>query len=131
MEIKGKIIQELTLQTGMGKKGQWRKQEYILETQGQYPKRVCIGIWGDKIDTLNLGVGDEATVSIELESREYNGKWYTEVRAWKVEDHKFAGPRRTSAKEEVKPSAIDEHMSGATATDDLPFVSWTGLKPMI
>lgn len=117
MEIKGKIIQELALQTGMGKRGQWKKQEYILETQGQYPKKVCIAIWGDKIDTLNLGIGDEATVSVELESREYNGKWYTEVKAWKVEDHKNAAPRKP--REETKPSELDKHM--AADDQDLPF----------
>lgn len=122
MEIKGKIIQELTLQTGMGKKGQWRKQEYILETGGQYPKKVCIALWGDKIDTLNLGVGDEATISVELESREHNARWYTEVRAWKVEDHKFGGPVRTRkpAEPTAKTSELDSHMA-KDDTDTLPF----------
>lgn len=117
MEIKGKIIKELPLQTGMGKKGQWRKQEYVLQTDGQYPKSICFSVWGDKIDTLNLGVGDEATISVELESREYNGKWYTEVRAWKVEDHKNAAPRKP--REAVKPSELDKHME--STNDELPF----------
>ena len=121
MEIKGKIIQELQLQTGTSKKGTWQKQEYILETQSEYPKKVCIAVWGDKIDQLNLGVGDEATVSFQLESREHNGRWYTEVRAWKVEDHKFAGPRKSasSAPAPQKSSDLDKHME--SATDDLPF----------
>ena len=86
MEIKGKVIQILGLQTGQGKSGkEWKKQEFILETPGQYPKKACIAIWGDKIDAINLRIGELIAASIEIESREYNSKWYTEVRAWKVE----------------------------------------------
>lgn len=84
MDIKGKIIQTLPLQTGMGKKGQWKKQEYILETEGQYPKKVCFSVWGDKIEEYGLGEGDRVEVSLDLESREYNGRWYTEAKAFKV-----------------------------------------------
>jgi len=84
MELKGKVIQLLPIQTGMGKKGQWKKQDFILETKGQYPKKVCLSLWGDKIDDADLSVGHEVSVSVELESREYNGRWYTEARAWKI-----------------------------------------------
>lgn len=85
MELQGKIIQLLDLQSGQGKNGTWRKQDYILETQGQYPKKVCFNLWGDKIDQFSVAVGDEVTVSFDIESREYNGRWYTDVRAWKIE----------------------------------------------
>src|SRR3954464_16036733 len=84
MEIKGKVLQLLQPQTGMGKKGQWRKQEFILETQSQYPKKVCLSIWGDKIDQFRVQTGDTVIASVELESREYNSRWYTEARAWKI-----------------------------------------------
>ncbi len=113
MEIKGKIIQELTLQQGQGKKGLWLKQEYIIETEGQYPKKVCLAVWNDKIDAVNFSVGDQVTAHIELESREYNGRWYTEVKVWKGEHHKFAGPK-SATKTETK------HTSDGP-TDDLPF----------
>jgi hypothetical protein len=85
MEIKGRVIQLLPLQTGTGKKGQWKKQEFIIETQSQYPKKVCLSAWGDKVDQFKLAVGDSVNVSVDLESREYNGRWYTEARAWKLE----------------------------------------------
>ena len=58
MEIKGKIIKLLAPQTGEGKNGKWTKQEYILETSGEYPKKVCFEIWNDKIKTINLNVND-------------------------------------------------------------------------
>lgn len=85
MEIEGKIIQVNPLQTGEGKNGTWKKQEFIIETQSQYPKKVCITAWGDRIDQFGLQQNVDVKVSIDIESREYNGRWYTDVRAWKVE----------------------------------------------
>jgi len=85
MELEGKIIQVNQLQSGQGKNGTWKKQEYIVETKSQYPKKVCVTVWGDKIDQFNLNQNEDVTLSIELESREFNGRWYTDVRAWKAE----------------------------------------------
>ncbi len=113
MELKGKVLQLLPLQSGMGKKGPWKKQEFILETQSQYPKKVCLSIWGDKVDQYNVQDGDDITVSVDLESREYNGRWYTEARAWKIE-------KSGSSNEAPFPS--DEPFStGDEPTDDIPF----------
>ncbi|MGM0944141.1 MAG: DUF3127 domain-containing protein [Bacteroidota bacterium] len=86
MELSGKIIQKLPEVGGNSRNGNaWRKQEFILETPGQYPKKVCVAIWGDKIDQFNLQAGEQVTLSIDVESREYNGRWYTEVKAYRVE----------------------------------------------
>jgi hypothetical protein len=84
MEITGRIIKLLTLQTGEGKNGTWKKQEFILETSAQIPRKICFSLWGDKIDQFRLAEGDEAEVSFDLESREFNGRWYTEAKAWKI-----------------------------------------------
>ncbi len=84
MEINGKIIQLLEEKSGQSAKGPWRKQEYILETEGQYPKKVCFMVWSDKIDELAIKEGENLVVSIDIESREYNGRWYTDVKAWQV-----------------------------------------------
>ena len=84
MNIKGKIIQVMDEQSGESAKGPWRKQEYVLETEGQYPKKVCFIVWNDKIDEWSMREGDFADVSFDLESREYNARWYTDVKAWKV-----------------------------------------------
>jgi hypothetical protein len=85
MQLTGKLIQVMPLQTGAGKNGPWKKQDIILETEGTYPKKVCVSIWGDKINENQLKVGGTLTVQFDVESREYNGKWYTDVKAWKVE----------------------------------------------
>jgi hypothetical protein len=85
MEISGKVIQVLEEQSGNGRNGVWKKRDYILETKSQYPKKVCVTVWGDKIDQFEMQPGDEVNVGIEIESREYNGRWYTDVKAWKVD----------------------------------------------
>lgn len=117
MELKGKVVQLLAPQTGMGKKGQWKKQEFIVETQSQYPKKVCLSAWGDKIDQFRLSEGDLVNVSVDLESREYNGRWYTEARAWKLEKM-GAGSEKGAP---LPPVGDEPYVSGSSASDDLPF----------
>ncbi len=85
MEINGKIIQALQEMSGNGRNGVWRKRDYILETEGQYPKKVCLTVWGDKIDQFAMQEGDDITAGIEVESREFNGRWYTDVKVWRVD----------------------------------------------
>ena len=86
MELTAKLTQVLPLQRGTGKTGnEWRKQDIIVETAGQYPKKVCISIWGDKINEKILQTGNMLNISFDVESREFNGRWYTDVKAWKVE----------------------------------------------
>ena len=69
---------------GQSANGEWRKQEYILETDSNFPKKICFMAWGDKIDQFNIKQGETVEVSVDLESREYSGRWYTDVKAWKV-----------------------------------------------
>ena len=86
LELKGKIIKVLDLQTGQGQNGEWKKQEYLLETLDEkYPKQVVFAVWNDKIEQFNISDGKEITVSIEIESKEFNGKYYTNIQAWRVQ----------------------------------------------
>lgn len=88
MEIQGKIIQILPLQSGVGKASgkEWKKQDYILEVlDGQYARKVCFSMWGDLIDRTQLSLGEDVTIQIDVESREYQGRWYTDVKAWRVD----------------------------------------------
>ena len=85
LTISGRIDSVLPLQQGTSKAGKpWQKQSYVLDTGGQYPKKVCFSLFGDKIDQFPIQVGQDVTVSIGIESREFNGRWYTEVNAWNV-----------------------------------------------
>ena len=123
MEIKGRIIQLLPLVQGESAKGPWKKQDYILETDDQYPKKICFNCWGDKVDQFNIQQGEELIVSVDLESREFNGRWYTDVRAWKV-DRASAMPQQQAAAPSFGqpfPPADAFMPSEESATDDLPF----------
>lgn len=124
MEITGKVIQLLPEQSGQGKNGTWRKQEFILETNDQYPKKVCMSVWGDKIDQFGIAENKEITASINIESREYNGRWYTDVRAWKV-DVSGATSASTSGGTTAPPPAEEDALVSDSLsdedTDDLPF----------
>lgn len=92
MEIQGKVIEILPEASGQGRNGTWRKQDFIMETQEQYPKKVCISLWGDRIDQYNIRVGEQLTAGINIESREFNGRWYTDVRAWKIDRASSGSP---------------------------------------
>lgn len=87
MEITGKLIQKLPVKSGVSSSGNnWSKAEFVIETVEQYPKKVCANLWGDRARALDqFQEGSLITVSFDLESREFNGNWYTDVRAWKVE----------------------------------------------
>lgn len=114
MDLSGKIVSQLPEVGGNSKTGNaWRKQEFILETGGQYPKKVCVSLWGDKIDQFGLKVGEQVTMGIDVESREYNGRWYTEVKAYKVD--RTAGGGSASAMPEV------DTFYSESEEDKLPF----------
>jgi hypothetical protein len=87
LDVTGKIVQLLDLQSGTSARGDWKKQDIILETEEQYSRKICITLWGDRInDIAGLQVGkDLITVSVTVESREFNGRWYTDVKAWKIQ----------------------------------------------
>lgn len=86
LEISGVLIQKLPQETGQGKNGPWVKQNFIIETQEQINRKICVSAWGDRVDAIQqFAIGTFLKIAINIESREFNGRWYTDVRAWKVE----------------------------------------------
>lgn len=122
MQLTAKLIQVLPLQSGMGKNGEWKKQDIVVETDGQYPKKICISIWGDKASESVLQIGNILDISFDVESREYNGRWYTDVKAWKVEPAMAGGtnqvPPMPNYGQTPPPLPVD---FGEDNADDLPF----------
>jgi hypothetical protein len=120
MEIIGKLIQKLPPITGEGRNGTWKKQNFVIETQSEYPKKACFTLWGDKVDLNSFTESDIIKVSFDIESREFNNNWYTDLRAWKVE---LNAPGGTAPIVELPPITEDnipfdiEDDPG----DDLPF----------
>jgi hypothetical protein len=125
MEITGRIIQKLDLQTGTSTKGPWQKQDFIIETNDKFPKKVCITGWAEKVDELKrYNINDAVKLSVNVESREFNGRWYTDIKFWKIEPAGEAGATgQEYSKESVSQApAIEEFNDfGSETSDDLPF----------
>ena len=131
LEIEGKIIRKLNVQTGVSQRGNWSKQEFIIEYQeGSYPSQACFNVWGeDKVKDLErFQIGDSVKVSFNVSSREYNGRWYTDLRAWRID---AAGSQPASAPQTAAPAQETGNAQAAAAAtavpandskdDDLPF----------
>lgn len=129
IEISGKLIKLLPIQTGTGKNGMWSKQEFVVETTDQYPKKICISAWGDKTNMLaQFSLDSDIRVSVNIESREYNEKWYTDIRAWKIEAQQSGYVDSPSADTVFMDNpTYNENVAGGTfrdegnTMDDLPF----------
>lgn len=119
LEITGRVIQKLNKTEGVSKAGKpWSKQEFVIETQEQYPRKVCMSVMNEKVNELeNINVGDTVKASLNIESREYQGRWYTDVRAWRIDVQGGAQAEQGTGGTTVNPP---EHNSDS-ATDDLPF----------
>lgn len=85
MKIQAKLHSILNPLTGNGKNGIWKKQDLILECEDKFCKKICVSIWGDKINVNSLKVGDYLDLECDIESKEYNGKWYTEIKVLRIE----------------------------------------------
>ncbi len=128
MEIKGKIIYALPEMTGTSKAGNaWKKREYVLETQDTYPKKVHFDFFGERADQYPLNVGDVITLSFDIESREYMGRWYTSIRGWKAEHEQASAPvaappaAGTDMGGFPAPPPIGGTPAGGNNFEDLPF----------
>ena len=129
LEITGTIIQIQPLQEGTSKSGNaWKKQDCVLETDAQYPRKICFNLFGDNVDKFPVQLGQKVTVSIDLESREFNGRWYTDVRAWNIvyQQPPAYQPQPTYPQPQPQP-AYQQAVAPAPApkqagvADDLPF----------
>lgn len=129
MEIEGIVSQLLPPVKGTSARGEWTKQEVILEQPGEFGRKVCVSFWGDKaLDAAGLKEGEKVNVSVNIESREYNGRWYTEIRVWKMVrgGNVPANPDMNAGfgapAGDIPPMPDTEQDSGEEKTyDDLPF----------
>lgn len=143
MEFEGTVIFELPMAEGIGKNSgrPWKKREWVLETGGgMYPRKVKVQAFNDRADALQFEVGKAYAVSIEIESREFNGRWYTDVNAIGARplDMPMGGMPQQAAyhQQSAAPAAAQPAPSAFTAqsapaadpfaasdnsTDDLPF----------
>jgi len=87
LELEGRIARKFEKQSGQSARGPWMKQDFILEFQdGSYTSEVCFTSFGnDKVAELDrYQIGDEVKVSFNIRAREFNGRWYNDVRVWRI-----------------------------------------------
>ena len=135
MEIEGKIIVVLPEQSGASARtgSAWKSQEFVIETHEQYPRKCCFRVFGaDRLATMNIQSGEELRVSVDIDAHEYNGRWFNNISAWKVE--RIDPMAAQAAAQAPQPSATDAFPPAPSAAaasvapaseenraDDLPF----------
>ena len=145
MDLELTVNMVLPLVTGTSARGEWKKQEVIFDLPGEFNRKLCVGFWNDRaVDAAALRTGDRVALSVNIESREYNGRWYTEVRAWRmsrleaqpgapagaypppyppadVQQGGYQQPAYQQQPQYQQPAAQPQAPSSASEVDDLPF----------
>ncbi len=125
LDITGKIVQKMNKTEGVSKAGKpWSKQEFVIETFDTYPRKVCLSVMNEKVNELErYNVGDTVNASLNIESREYNGRWYTDVRAWKISTQQSqpGGSPGGSQGNDTFYADPEPGVTNDAASDDLPF----------
>lgn len=127
MEISGKIIVALEPRGGVSQRtgNSWKSQEFVIETHEQYPKHCVFRVFGeDRLRDFNIQVGEELTVSFDIDAHEYQGRWFNDVSAWRVQ----RGAAPAAAAPQAAPATIPSPAVAPAApaeeqgtADDLPF----------
>lgn len=130
MEIQGKVVRLGNLTEGTSARGAWRKQELIIETIEQYPKQVCLVCWGDRVtEAQNFTPGQTIKAQISIESREFNGKWYTDVKPFRFDTETQQTQPMQQPQQFAAPQSFEQVQKNIPVTeyfetdngDDLPF----------
>jgi hypothetical protein len=120
LSVKGRLVKILTMESGVSRTGNaWKKQEFVVETQEQFPRKICFTLFNDKVTLLNgFTPGEDIEVSFDVESREFNNKWYHNINAWKLErvgQAPVADVPPPFSADDIPPENVTEEQ------DDLPF----------
>lgn len=136
MELIAKLVKKLPQEIGEGKNGQWVKGAFVVETEEQFPKKACFTVWGENMITALDAIkeDDQIKVHFSVESREYNERWYTDLKAYRIDSLMTVTPKQEQAQpvqpmtEKFPPQVkVPEHVervpfdTPATEEDDLPF----------
>ena len=124
MELQGKVIAVLPERSGVSARGEWKTQDYVIETHDQYPRKMVFNVFGaDRIAQFAIKAGEEITVSFDIDAHEYQGRWFNSIRAWNIQRMDAAASQAASpvpaadAQAPFPPAAQTEEESA----DDLPF----------
>ncbi len=144
MDLTGKVIAILPARGGQSQRtgNPWMIQEYVIEVPGTYPRKMMFNIFGeDRIKQFNIQAGEEITVQFDIDAREYNGRWYNDIRAFNImrgpvaqtvpaattiagaapADSPFPPQQPAAPAAAAAPFPPVQDTAGDAATDDLPF----------
>ncbi len=131
MELQGKIIHVLEPREGSNERGNWKTQDFVLETQGEYPRKMMFNVWGiDRLEKFNISEGQIVTVAFDIDAHEYNGRWYNRIRAYNVQQIQASTPQGAAPYNDyapqvppapIAPTAPAPEPPQAESIDDLPF----------
>jgi len=139
MDLTGKIIAVMQPRSGVSQRtgNSWMTQEYVMEVPGQYPKKMVFNIFGeDRIKQFNIQMGEDVTVSFDIDAREFNGRWYNDIRAYNVQRGVVAPagapvgavpaagspfPPQAAPQDAASPFPPAQEPAGEGSADDLPF----------
>lgn len=124
MELSGKVIVVLPAKEGKSKMGNdWKAQEYVIETHEQYPRKMVFSVFGaDKINQFNIQMGEEITVQFDIDAREWNGRWFNSIRAWRIDRAQQPAAQPAQQSQPFPPAQpVQSDFTNSDPNDDLPF----------
>ena len=125
MEFEGIVYKKLPATKGVSARGEWQRQDVVFELPSEFSRKVCVTFFNKPTEAESLKEGQTYIVSVNVESREYNGKWYTDVRAWRVQPKQVEAPAAAPAMPDMPPFGEEPAYSAPqqlmAEVDDLPF----------
>lgn len=120
MEFEGTVYKIMPVTKGTSARGEWQRQDVVFEMQeGTFARKICVTFFNKPEDAARLKEGAAYTVSVNVESREYNGRWYTDVRAWRLQPKQTEAP--AAPMPDMPPIAEEPSFASTPEADDLPF----------
>jgi hypothetical protein len=124
MDLQGKVIVALPARSGVSARGEWKAQDFVIETHDSYPKKMVFSVFGeDRLQRFNIQVGDEVLVSFDIDAREYNGRWFNSIRAFDV---RHIDPASVGATGAAQMSADQPPFDAPSADNSVPKAPFSG-----
>ena len=124
MELQGKVIVALPERSGTSSRGEWKSQEFVIETHESYPKKMVFNVFGaERLQRFNVKVGQEVNVSFDIDAHEYNGRWFNSINAFDVRivDATSNGQAPETSQASAPSAPASPEQPQTPASDDLPF----------
>lgn len=137
MELQGKVIAALPARSGTSARGEWKAQDFVIETHESFPKKLVFSVFGqERLERFNIQIGQEINVFFDIDAHEWNGRWFNSVRAYDIRQTNpaeigamapqpapYAAPQQPmgAAPQQAPAPQPSADPLGGSSEDDLPF----------